>query len=143
MNREPSNIENRKAWSRLWKFIPASFGGATLAYCAFIFYLSSVPSFPVPPPFEFFDKIVHFCLYGGLSAIVAVGLQLAQHEYSARMSFIIPVGFSVIYGLTDEVHQLFVTSRTFAAADIAADAMGATVAAILLLVVRQRRKSGR
>ena len=125
------------------RFFSAPFGAATVVYCIIIYYLSSKSSFPVPPPFPFFDKIAHFCLFGGLSAILAAGLQLAEHEYSAGMLFMIPVGFCIIYGLSDEVHQLFVASRTFAVGDIAADTAGAAGAAILLLVVRQRNKASR
>jgi len=127
----------------LLRFISAPFGGATVVYCIFIYYLSSKSSFPIPPPFPFFDTIVHFCLFGGLSAILATGLQLAEHDYSAGMLLMIPVGFCVVYGLSDEVHQLFVASRTFAVGDIAADTAGAAVAAIILLVVRQRNKAER
>jgi VanZ family protein len=102
-----------------------------------------VSSFPISSPFDHFDKIAHFCLYAGLSATVAMGLHRARREYSAKVLFIIPVGFSIIYGLNDEVHQLFVDYRTFAAGDIAADAVGAAAAAAFLLFVYRRKKSKR
>ncbi|MBI4832086.1 MAG: VanZ family protein [Candidatus Lindowbacteria bacterium] len=108
---------------------------ATIAYCSFLFYLSSIPSFPVPPPFPYFDKLVHFCLFGGLSATLAVGLHRARHEYNHKTLFVVPVVFSAFYGLSDEIHQVFVPGRTFAVSDIAADALGSAAAVAFLLFV--------
>jgi len=78
-------------------------------------------------------------MFGGLSATVILGLWWAEYKYPARTLFTIPVAFCVVYGLGDEIHQLFVASRTFAVADIAADASGAAFATILLLVVLRKR----
>ncbi len=138
-----SSAEDSKRRSTLWEFIPAPFLAATLAYCLLLYFLSSVSSFPISSPFRHFDKVVHFCLYAGLSATVAMGLHRARREYSAKVLFLIPVGFSIIYGLNDEVHQLFVKYRTFEVGDIAVDAVGAAAAAAFLLFVYRRNKSKR
>ena len=137
---ETSNRGTAYTRTSLWGFIPMPYLAATLGYCVFLYYLSSVSSFPVDPPFEYFDKLVHFCLYSGLTAVVAVGLQQARHKYSAKMLIMIPVAFSALYGVTDEVHQLFVPSRTFAPGDMLADAFGALAAAVLLLLVYRWRR---
>ena len=126
---------------RTQSFIPAPFIGATLAYCIFLYYLSSQSSFPFESPFAAFDKIVHMCLFGGLSAMVAMGLHRAKHAYSAAALVLIPVAFSTLYGLTDEAHQLFVASRMFAVGDLAANALGSTIAALLVLHVGRHRKA--
>jgi VanZ family protein len=84
------------------------------------------------------------CLFGGLSATVALGLHRAQRRYSALALVIVPAAFSTLYGLTDEAHQLFVVSRTFAVGDLIADAFGATLAALLVLSVEGHgRAAGR
>jgi VanZ family protein len=137
---EISNREIEHTRASLWDFIPMPYLTAIFAYCAFLYYLSSISSFPIEPPFEYFDKLVHFCLYSGLSAVVAVGLQQARHRYSAKMLMMIPVAFSALYGITDEVHQLFVPSRTFSIGDMLFDAFGALAAAAFLLVVYRWRK---
>ncbi|MBI5118835.1 VanZ family protein [Candidatus Poribacteria bacterium] len=116
---------------------------ATIAYCVLLFYLSSVPSFPLSEPFKHFDKLVHFCLFGGLSATIAAGLRRARREYAYTTLFALPVGFSVLYGLSDEIHQLFVPNRTFTAADLIADALGAIAAAALMLLLYHRRNNRR
>ena len=130
---------NRNIFVLLQEFFPALFLAATIAYCIFIFSLSSISSFPVSSPFPDFDKLAHFCLYGGLAGLMALGLQRARHRYSRKVLFIVPIGFSVLYGLSDEVHQLFVESRSFEVWDIAADAVGAACAILLVLFIYKRK----
>jgi VanZ family protein len=124
------------------QFFPIPFLAATVAYCLFLFSLSSMSSFPVQMSFGLPDKAVHFCLYGGLSAAVGVGLHRARRRYSSIILLVVPVGFSGAYGLSDEIHQLFVNARTFETGDIVADTAGAAVAALLLLAVFRRRNEG-
>jgi VanZ family protein len=131
-----SRIKNNQPWD----FIPVPFIAAAFLYCTLLFGLSSVSTFPVPPPFSFFDKLVHFFLFAGLSAVVAMGLHRAKHEYSSTMHLLIPVSFSVLYGLSDEIHQLTVPVRDFSTGDIAADALGAAAGAGVLLLMNQWRK---
>ena len=105
----------------------------TVAYCAAIFWLSSQPEPPVPrPPFPFADKIAHAVLYGGLAAVVSMGLHRSQRWSNPYLLRYGPVAFAMLYGLTDEYHQLFVASRNFEMLDLAADALGATVAQLTL-----------
>ena len=119
--------------------VPLLFGVA--AYCGMIFYLSSIPSFPLPPPFPHFDKIVHFLEFGGLSVLVVLGLRRAEYSFSAGMQVIVPVIFCLLYGLSDEIHQLFVEGRIFDLTDLAVDAAGAAFAAGLLLHLQIRKGS--
>jgi VanZ family protein len=98
-----------------------------------IFYLSSAPTLPMPATFPFFDKVAHFLFFGGLGAIVAMGLRKAPREYSGAARVIVPIVFCLLYGLSDEIHQLFVPERMFDFADVAADVLGATVSAGLIL----------
>lgn len=47
----------------------------------------------------------------------------------------------IIYGITDEVHQLFVPGRYFSVGDIILDMVGASLASLLyalLLIIRQK-----
>jgi len=49
---------------------------------------------------------------------------------------------STVYGVTDEVHQRFVPGRTADLLDLAADAVGATIAAVGALAARWLRGRG-
>lgn len=123
----------------LHRFFPVPFLVMAFAYCMLIFSNSSISAFPLLPQFPHFDKLVHFCLYGGLASIIGAGLRKAEHNYSGAMLFIVPVGFSVLYGLTDEVHQLFVEGRSFDVSDIAADAIGAATVAFIIPYTHRKK----
>ena len=74
------------------------------------------------------DKLVHFTLFGGLAGVVAAGLWRSNHPAPApKRLFWSAAGFTALYGLSDEIHQLFVPSRSFDPLDLLADAVGATI----------------
>ncbi len=141
MTNETHNEGRIKGWRPLLKeFFPAPYVAGIVVYCGMIFYLSSMPSPPLPIRFPYLDKIVHFLLFGGLGAVVAMGLRKASHEYSVAMRIIVPIALCFLYGLSDEMHQLFVPERMFDLADVAADVLGAAAAAGLLSLLFIRRK---
>jgi VanZ family protein len=128
------------------EYFPIPFIAGAAAYCGLIFFLSSMSSFSAASPFEHFDKVAHFFMFGGLGAIVAAGLGSAAREYSMAMRVIAPAIFCTAYGLSDEIHQLFVEHRTFEVSDMAADAMGAAFAAGLVVYLSslwERKKDSR
>ena len=123
------------------RYFPTPFLAGVVACCGMIFYTSSIPSFPLPPPFPHSDKIVHFLEFGGLSALVVAGMRRAEYSFSARMRVIVPVIFCLLYGLSDEIHQSFVEGRLFDLTDLAADLAGAAFAAGMLLFLQIRNGS--
>ena len=99
---------------------------ATALYCAALFVLSSDTSPPQPaflPPGT--DKLAHAVLYAGLAAVVSLGIRRAPGTATASVQFWVPFLFAALYGVSDEVHQLFVPNRSFEMGDIVADATGA------------------
>lgn len=92
-------------------------------WCITIFVLSSVSGDKYPQiPFPGADKVVHLQLYlvGGLCAGLA--FYGRGRAFPAKAFF-----FCVAYGLSDEIHQLWVPLRTFSLWDLAADAVGAAL----------------
>jgi VanZ family protein len=122
------------------EYFPPAFLFSTIGYCGIIYILSSIPSLSFPPPFPHFDKLVHFFEYGGLGALVVMGMRRAEYEYSGRMLVVVPVVFCLLSGLSDEVHQLFVPGRMFSLADLAADVAGAACAAGLIVYLQKARR---
>ena len=107
---------------------------ATLAYCAVIFYLSSLPHLGESPPFFLdwtgSDKLVHMILYGGLAGLVATGLIRSNGAALTRRALLFgPVIFATLYGASDELHQWFVPPRSCDIFDLFADTIGATIVA--------------
>ena len=54
-----------------------------------------------------------------------------------------PIVFVAMYGLSDEIHQVFVPNRSFEVADILADTMGAVMAQCFLCGILWRGRMGR
>ncbi len=106
---------------------------ATVAYCAVIFFLSSRQDLPdAPVDIPSIDKMFHFVAYGGLAGLVSWGMRQSNESLAPRVQWVAPVLFAVLYGLSDEIHQLFVPHRAFDLWDLAADALGAVAAQWLL-----------
>lgn len=106
------------------------------AYCAAIFVLSSQSEAPDAAQsfldFPGSDKVAHVILYAGLAATVSVGVKRSNGSISPRLLFWLPVAFSALYGVSDEVHQLFVPQRTLDPMDVLADVLGAMITQIAL-----------
>ncbi len=109
---------------------------AVIAYCALIFWLSSQP-ISVPPALDIphLDKAVHVMIYGVLAALVSVGMYRSGKNYTFRVQFYVPWAFATFYGITDEIHQLYVPGRHFEWLDIAANMTGAYLAQLFLCYV--------
>ena len=105
----------------------------TAVYCAVIYWLSS-QSHPPHPSFRFSgsDKLAHLFLYGGLTTVVSWGLYSGRGGVSPRVQWIAPILFAVLYGVTDEIHQLFVPERSFDLWDLVANAFGAILVQVIL-----------
>jgi len=97
-----------------------------------IFVQSSFPAITGgPPSFPHFDKVMHFLIYailGGLTVLRFSG-------------FYFPFILGSAFGLSDEIHQLFVPSRSFDLLDLAADIVG-VIAGILVtrFIIRKINK---
>ena len=104
---------------------------ATILYCAMIFAMSSdtnPPAFTLPWQMQGLDKVFHAILYAGLGALVSVGMHRSGKPVSPWAQCFVPIIFAVLYGVTDEVHQIFVPNRTFDFGDMLADLAGPTIA---------------
>ena len=102
---------------------------AVIAYCAVIFWLSHQSSPPVPEMrFPGEDKLAHMVLFGGLATIISVGQHRSGHPRPTWARRYAPILFAAVYGMTDEIHQLFIPLRTFSLLDWLADILGAGLA---------------
>lgn len=96
------------------------------AHMALIYYLSSRSSFPVNvPPWAFYaDKVVHAVIFGMLGLLfLRAWLQGKWQKINLSVSCITIV-FVLLYGISDEVHQMFVPNRQPSIGDIIADVFG-------------------
>jgi len=94
-----------------------------VVYCAFIFYLSSLPGNSIPK-LPVSDKLIHFFLYLGLGLLFTYVLYGLKFFTSQVKIAIITFAFIALYGLSDEIHQLFVVGRDFDVLDLFVDIIG-------------------
>ncbi len=122
---------------------------AVLAYCAFIFYLSSRSEFPdvkpwypawLPDP----NLIAHFCLYAGLGVIAWMDFRVERPAWLRSRAAAAAVIFSALYGISDEIHQLFTPNRSFQFRDMLMDTLGPLTVMVTAAIWsrRKKRKSG-
>lgn len=88
--------------------------------------------------FEGMDKLAHLVLFGGLGALVSIGIRRGAQRPVFWVQFWVPVVFVALYGISDEIHQIFVPGRTFDLGDWAADITGGLCAQAFLFVLAWR-----
>lgn len=89
-----------------------------------------------------FDWAVHTVVYAVLAVLVYRALRL--EGYAPRRSWVAAFALAAAYGVTDEIHQMFVPGRFPGVGDAAFDALGALagVAVVRSLEWRARRAAG-
>lgn len=109
-------------------------------YAGFIFYLSSLSS-PNVPHFVFADKIGHLILYGGFGAVFARAFTPFERGWSASLIVLVAMSGSLLYGLSDEIHQYFVPLRSPEFTDLLSDGLGGLLGGLFFLSFHYVQKS--
>jgi VanZ family protein len=94
-------------------------------YWLLILTLTSIPGTHVPKLFGTSDKIKHVGAYLGLAFLLTFALYL-QKKYIiiSKYFYLFALLFTTIYGLFDEIHQIFIPGRSFDWWDLVADIVG-------------------
>lgn len=96
--------------------------GPVVTVCAAIFVLSSIPGRAMPA--VLWDKASHALAYAVVGAAFA-------HAWWGVRSWWWAVAAATLYGVSDELHQLFVPGRMGDVRDVLADAIGGLIGAVL------------
>jgi VanZ family protein len=118
--------------------------GPVCLYAAFIFYLSSQSFFPdTLPSFieNLGDKIHHMMAYGLFGLLWYRAFRFCSGSWATPRAVLLAVLASTLYGVTDELHQLFVPLREPDPWDVAADMAGAAAAVFAIDWWLTRRKT--
>lgn len=94
-------------------------------YCLLIIWLSSGPRSIPGPDFDAKDKLLHFLAFGGMGILAFRATRTLTPLPGRSLRFWLAVSFTILFGLTDEIHQYFVPGRSADALDVVADAAGA------------------
>lgn len=122
----PPALASRPAARTLWYWAPVA------GYAAVIFGLSSLstPGVSLPCIIPFGDKVLHAGVYGGLALLALRAFRHAGGSKGARYALGLAIAAAALYGVTDELHQLFVPQRHADPWDWLADVGGACVATV-------------
>ena len=112
----------------LWYWVPVAL------YAGAIFFLSAqshpeehLPSFLLK---DVSDKVLHAVEYAVLGGLCYRAFRWGLSEQMAARALIIAIVTASLYGVTDEVHQLFVPFRESSWQDWLADTIGAVIGAL-------------
>lgn len=100
-----------------------------IIYCLLIFIQSCYPTTQSLPSVPHMDKLVHAGGYSLLGFLFYRAFQTTRIRKRAAMLILLSALSATLYGISDEIHQYFVLSRTADIADVIADAAGGVMGA--------------
>ena len=112
----------------LWYWVPV------VLYAGAIFFLSAQSHLEEQLPLflleEVSDKVLHAVEYGMLALLCYRAFRWAAGPVVARQAVVLAIVTASVFGVTDEVHQLFVPFRESSWQDWLADTIGAVIGAM-------------
>ena len=111
-----------------------------------IMVLCTLPGNDIPSNSFFekvhFDKIVHFCLFGGIVLLLSLAIY-RQKKYISPATLVILVIMAASYGLAIEfIQKYWAVGRSFDMYDVIADSLGA-IAGVWMFKITRRLFSSR
>jgi len=119
--------------------IKALWWTSSILYMAQIYYISSLSGIKPPVSFPLIDKFAHAIEYGILSVLVYFALR-STFILSARLIFFLAFSIALLFGISDEVHQLYVAGRNASGEDLIADAAGSYLFLVAIRYIREKRE---
>ena len=98
-----------------------------------IFYISSLTFTGTPKEgFAYLPIIYHFLAFASLCAFLLISL--IKGNKSKKRLIWIGIIIAIVYGISDEIHQLFVPGRSGNFQDVLTDSAGVIVAGIIYAI---------
>jgi len=93
-------------------------------YCFLIYLQSSYPSPVELPDFPFIDKFIHSATYAVLGILFFRAYRTLKIKDNLKLVILLSIASSTLYGVSDEIHQSWVASRSAEIMDGLADFVG-------------------
>lgn len=112
------------------------------SYWLLIFVLTSIPGKSLPKVFlGLTDKAKHFGAYLLLSFLLNLALHFQKkYKFLTKYSAISTLLIVSLYGILDEIHQIFIPGRYFELFDFLADVLGAIFGILISHWIIQQNK---
>jgi len=119
----------------VWYHLPA------IGWAIVIFIASSIPNASLPPiGVEYEDKWTHLLIFGVFGFLVARSFfVLTRPRWLWQNFWLFAILVGIVYGISDEFHQLFVPGRYSDVWDALADAIGTILGVVVFLVFFKKR----
>jgi len=96
-----------------------------ILYSVLIFGISSIPQAKLPRlDILNFDKLNHLIEYTFYAMTLFLAFSNAKSEKIIKYAGLLTILTGLLFGITDEIHQIFVPGREFSMFDYAADTLG-------------------
>lgn len=125
----------------LEKYIAYGMRGLSICIAVVIFLLSAQSKLPIPEAVSFrgLDKLLHACAFGSLAFALSYWISADTWLAEPLKCFILVCCMAACYGISDEIHQIFVPGRDASFYDWLADCTGAVIALLVRLQVVKLR----
>ena len=95
-----------------------------IIYCFLIYLQSSYPSPDSLPNLPYLDKLIHLAAYALLGILFFRAYMAQSFKDNIKLVMILSIVSSSLYGVSDEIHQYYVVSRSAELMDVLADIIG-------------------
>ena len=95
-----------------------------LIYCLLIYLQSSYPSPDSVPDLPYLDKLIHLAVYALLGILFFRAYMTQSFKDNIKLVMALSIVSSSLYGVSDEIHQYYVTCRSAELMDVLADILG-------------------
>lgn len=103
-----------------------------------IYMLSAQPGDSLSlPQLPGVDKLAHMAIYGVLALSILFAFSESAKTNELKRVILVTVFCSILYGITDELHQAFVPGRDSSIFDLLADSLGAVTVCLFYIYGRR------
>jgi len=112
-----------------------------ILYCLAIYIQSGRSSPKSIPDVRFLDKILHFCAYGVLGILFFRAYNTLALKSDKNLLIVISIASTILYGISDEIHQYFVPVRQADIMDVIANSIGSICGVCFFHFWKTRQRS--
>jgi VanZ family protein len=107
-------------------------------YCLLIYIQSSYPSPERVPQFPYFDKLAHLLAYA-LLGVLFYRAYRTHIKNNLKLVILLSIASSLLYGITDELHQHYVPYRNADWMDVLADVLGSILGVYAYRFINEKK----
>lgn len=93
--------------------------------------MSSIPGSNLPSLFVFQDVLFHFSIYCVLGFFIVRAMRKSSARAFSLKLVVTAILLGTLYGISDELHQGFVSYRSVSGMDVFIDAFGSAIGSLL------------